>query len=70
MKEVRKGLRHFAKVDIRFFHLFTILAIPFRSTRVFEGLLAALQAIDRLVLKIPGVRLMAWQMYMVYSHPR
>jgi len=68
MKEVRKGLKHFSRVDIRYFHLFTILAIPFRSSRMFDRLLAALQAIDRVVLKIPGIRLMAWQMYMIYSH--
>ncbi len=70
MKDVRKGLAHFSRVDVRFFHLFTILAIPFRDSRAFDGLLSMLQAIDRLVLKIPGIRLMAWQMYMVYSHPR
>lgn len=70
MKEVRKGLQHFSRVQVRFFHLFTILAIPFRNSRIFDRLLAMLQAIDRVVLKIPGVRLMAWQMYMVYSHPR
>lgn len=70
MKEVRKGLRHFARVQVRYFHLFTILAIPFRNMRIFDGLLSILQAIDRVVLRVPGIRLMAWQMYMVYSHPR
>ena len=70
MKEVRKGLEHFAKVHVRFFHLFTILAIPFRNSRAFDALLSALQAIDGVVLRIPGIRLMAWQMYMVYSQPR
>ena len=70
MKEVRKGLSHFSSVDVRFFHLFTILAIPFRNSSVFDGMLSVLQAVDRVVLKIPGLRLMAWQMYMVYSRPR
>jgi ubiquinone/menaquinone biosynthesis C-methylase UbiE len=70
MKEVRKGLKHFSHVHVQFFHLFTILAIPFRNSRIFNGLLSLLQAIDRVVLKIPGLRLMAWQMYMVYSDPR
>lgn len=70
MKEVRKGLEHFGNVHVRFFHLFTILAIPFRNSRMFDRLLSALQAIDSVVLRIPGIRLMAWQMYMVYSHPR
>ena len=67
MREVRKGLKHFSHVDIRYFHLFTILAIPFRDSRIFDRLLAALRAVDRLVLKIPGIRLMAWQMYFIYS---
>jgi ubiquinone/menaquinone biosynthesis C-methylase UbiE len=70
MKEVRKGLEHFSDVKIRYFHLFTILAIPFRKSRVFDGLLAVLRSIDRVVLRIPGIRLMAWQMYMIYSRPR
>lgn len=70
MKEVRKGLEHFGNVQVRFFHLFTILAIPFRNSRIFDFLLSTLQAVDSVILRIPGIRLMAWQMYMVYSHPR
>jgi 2-polyprenyl-3-methyl-5-hydroxy-6-metoxy-1,4-benzoquinol methylase len=70
MSDVRKGLRYFGSVDVRYFHLFTILAIPFRNWRIFDRLLSGLQAIDSVVLKIPGIRLMAWQMYMIFSGPR
>lgn len=70
MNDVRKGLRYFGSVDVKYFHLFTILAIPFRTWRIFDGLLSILHAIDSIVLKIPGVRLMAWQMYMIFTRPR
>lgn len=70
MRDVRKGLRYFHSVKVRYFHLFTLLAIPFRNSRIFDGLLTTLGAVDRLVLKMPGIRLMAWQMYMIFAKPR
>jgi SAM-dependent methyltransferase len=52
----------FQQVNHRFFHLFTLLAVPFRKTRQFPWLLDRLSAIDRgLFEKIPVMGLLAWQ---------
>jgi hypothetical protein len=62
--------RHFAQIDLRFFHLAVLLAVPFRRLPGFGGLLAALEWVDRLLLKIPGVRQHAWMMIFELSNKR
>lgn len=68
--QVQQAKAFFRSVSITYFHLFTILAIPFRKTRFFTALLSTLEQIDKLALKIPGVRRMAWQMMFVLSDPK
>ena len=48
----------------------TILAVPFQRFRFFSALLTVFEKIDALLLRIPGVRLMAWQMIFVYSNKK
>lgn len=62
--------RFFAHIDVRFFHLFTIAAVPFRNMRIFNGVLALAEAIDSVVLRIPFVRNLAWQAAFTLSQPR
>lgn len=62
--------RHFSKVDARFLHFFTIAAVPFRNTRIFNSLLTFLEAIDSVVLKLAFVRRLAWQTVFVLSYPK
>lgn len=70
LRQVDQARAYFGEVDITFYHLFTLLAIPFRRTRLFSPLLSVLETIDKLVLRIPGVRRMAWQMIFVLSEPK
>lgn len=70
IKQVDQARAFFEGVEITFYHLFTILAIPFRKSRIFTPLLAVLEAIDRVILRLPGVRRMAWQMIFVLSKPK
>jgi len=70
LREVKKARRYFNKVDIKFFHLFSIIGIPFQSTVFFRPLLAFLNAVDFIALKIPLVQLLAWQMIFVLSKPK
>lgn len=68
--QVNQGLKYFADVDIRYFHLMTILAVPFQRYKFFSSLLTVCEKIDWLLLKIPGIRLMAWQMIFVYTNKK
>ncbi len=62
--------RYFDRVDLVFFHLATLAAVPFRQTALFPYLLAPLRLIDRLLLKIPGVKWQAWQVLFIATGPR
>lgn len=68
--QVKQGLKYFDTVRIKYFHLTTILAVPFRRFTIFQPLLRVFEMIDAVLLKIPGLRLMAWQMIFVYSKNR
>ncbi|MEM8690160.1 MAG: class I SAM-dependent methyltransferase [Pseudomonadota bacterium] len=69
-RELKIAKRYFDGLSVHYFHLFSILAVPFRKSRIFKPLLAVLSALDSLVLKIPGVQLMAWQMIFFLSKPK
>ena len=70
IKHVRLAEKFFNRVQIRFFHLFTLLAVPFHQRKGFKAILGMLEAVDSVVLRIPYVRRQAWQMVIVLSGPR
>ncbi len=69
-RELRLSEKFFGGLSVHYFYLFSILAVPFRKTAIFKPLLAFLGAIDSVILKIPGVQLMAWQMIFFLSKPK
>ena len=69
-KELRVARESFKSINVKYFHLFSILAVPFRATPMFTKVLRVLNWVDSWVLRIPGVRLMAWQMIFVLSQPK
>ena len=68
--EIWSGLAHFENVNIKFYHLAVLAAVPFRKSVIFRPLLAGLELIDKVLLSIPGLRRMAWVAVIVYSYPR
>jgi len=70
LRDIKTAKKYFTGVDIHYFHLFSILATPFRKTRVFRPILRMMNALDAVTLKIPGVQLMAWQMIFFLRGPR
>ena len=67
LRDVRRGGKYFSRIETRFFHLFSILGVPLRETLLFEPVLTFLEGIDSLILRIPWVQLLAWQMVFVFS---
>lgn len=61
MKDVQMGERYFQRGETRFWHLFSLGAVPLRRTPLFRGSLAFAEALDTIALRIPGIQLMAWQ---------
>ena len=60
-----RGLRfasHFFEVrNVRYWHLATLLSVPFLETRLFAAVHRVLAHVDRVLLRTPGVRNLAWQ---------
>lgn len=70
-KEVEMARHYFERVEVlRFFHLLTIAAVPFRNLRIFESIRRILQAVDSFLLRIPILKWQAWMVVFVLSHPK
>jgi len=61
---------NFDKVEVRFFHLATLLATPFRNLPCFSAILSMFEAVDGVLLKLPGLKWLAWQVVFILAHPK
>jgi SAM-dependent methyltransferase len=62
LRDVRAAKRYFNVGEIRYWHLFSVLGAFVRTIPpVFRVCMPALNAIDGIITRIPGVQLMAWQ---------
>jgi SAM-dependent methyltransferase len=60
----------FAATDYRFYHLFSLAAVPFRDTRAFDRLLSGLDAVDRTLFRVvPPARRLAWYAVLELERP-
>lgn len=51
---------NFSSVDVEFFGLTTLGAVPFRATRAGNTMRKVLEQVDGAILSMPGVRYLAW----------
>lgn len=58
--QILKARDYFDSVDIKFFHLASLLAVPWRNTPVFKPLLLVLEVVDAALLSLPGIQRQAW----------
>ena len=68
--EIKMGLDYFEAVDIRFFHLLSLAAVPLRKTFFFNAILKSLELLDEVLLRLPLVQRWAWVAVVVFSKPR
>jgi ubiquinone/menaquinone biosynthesis C-methylase UbiE len=61
---------YFDKVDLHFYHLFTLLGVPFRNKTMFTSLLSILEKMDSIALKLPLIQWQAWQVVFILSKPK
>ncbi len=62
--------KYFHKVDVSFFHLAVLAAVPFRKTRCFKPVRAFLNKIDSLLLRSETIGKYGWIMIFSMSKPR
>ena len=62
--------KYFGRVDLTFFHLATLAAVPVSKTRVFRPVLGALSVLDRALLnpRLP-IKKYAWMALIELSKP-
>lgn len=68
--EIERCKQYFHAVETRFFHLFVLLAVPFRKTPLFAPLRSALEYLDELTLRWPAFGKYAWVGAITLSQPR
>ena len=59
---------YFDTVEVKFFHLAVLAAVPFRNLPGFNGLLRVLEVIDSWMLKFPILQKQAWMMIFIMSN--
>ena len=69
IKDIRLLSSYFHNVELRYFSLFTLIAVPFRNRSIFRFLVAIFKRIDDLVFKIPFFRKYAWVVIIHASMP-
>lgn len=70
VSDIEKAYKYFGKIDIRYFHLAVFAAVPFRSSFLFGPLSAILNAVDAVILTMPGIQRLAWQGIFILSKKR
>lgn len=69
-RSLKLASESFETVDVYSFHLATLLAFPFRNMFFFNPLLSILEIVDKVLLNIPGIKWLAWQMVFILSNPK
>ena len=69
-KDILSAGKYFNEIEWTFFHLSSLMAVPFRSFRFFNPLLSLLEVADSALLSIPPIRWWAWQIGFVLSSPK
>ena len=69
-KDLRLIQCYFREVNIRNFHLTSLLTIPFRNLAAFSFLLEKTEVIDKLLFKLAFFKKRAWQAVIILSQPQ
>jgi ubiquinone/menaquinone biosynthesis C-methylase UbiE len=67
--EINLGKAWFENLHIRFFHLASLVAVPFRKKSIFAKLLSLLERSDEFLLRMPLIQRWAWVAVVVFSYP-
>lgn len=69
VKDLDVVRQYFREVDVKFFHLTVLAAVPFRKTRIFSPLRGFLDKVDRILLKREFLGKYGWIMVFTISKP-
>jgi ubiquinone/menaquinone biosynthesis C-methylase UbiE len=70
-KDIFLAKKYFNKVEVLgFYHLLTLVAVPFRNARAFNFILSIFETLDNVLLSIPFLKWQAWQVVFILSEPK
>ena len=69
-EDIMVSAKYFDNVDMRFFHLLTLAAVPFRNSKIFNPILSFTESLDDIILKLPFIKWWAWQVIFILSKPK
>ena len=70
IKDIELARDYFKNIDVHYFYLIALLAVPFRKSFAFKYLVSVFNLIDQLLFRMfPFVRKYAWQSVIVFSLP-
>lgn len=70
LADIKMSRCYFAKIKMKFFHLATLVAVPFRNLPGFNTILKSLETLDQILLSIPLIKKQAWMIIFILSEPR
>ncbi len=71
MRDLELCRQYFGGIETRHFHLFSLLAVPFRKMPGFGALLTCFEKLDQLVFKVcPPLRRCSWMVILILSQPK
>jgi ubiquinone/menaquinone biosynthesis C-methylase UbiE len=70
LKDIEILKQCFYNVDVEYFSLFTLLAVPFRSMFFFDKLCCFFRNIDKMAFQIPFIKRYAWMVIIHASNPK
>jgi SAM-dependent methyltransferase len=71
MKDIKVMATCFGRVDVHFFHLCSLLAVPFRRLPGFSYLLRGFDALDTVLFRVfPFIRRYAWMVVVILTRPQ
>lgn len=70
-KDVKYIESRFSKSESKYFYLFSLIALPFKNTPIFNKLFKYLNSFDEIMIKlIPPFKYFAWQVLLILEGPK
>ncbi len=69
-KAIDLAKKYFNRIEMRFYHLSTFIAVPFRNLPFFNFLLSFFEIVDSILLRAPFVKWLSWQIIFILSEPK
>lgn len=69
MSDLELFKKYFSSVEIYYFHLTSLLTVPFRNLKNFSSIVNLFDKIDKVLFRIPFLRKNAWQIVIKLSKP-